>query len=226
MALRGVCTETYGRKVRVYEPSVLSFLPAGDVHSLEFHNTGMHSFSIEIALPLAKRVQEYSLNLNTSVHCQGGSLALLYKKAYSEFVRMDDVAALVIEGLVLEMLAEVSRRQTEPAVNGSPRWLKQARELIHEHFSESLTLNDIADAVGVHPVHLSRTFRKHYLCTVGDYIRQLRIEYASHQILTSKAALLEIAADAGFSDQSHFSRIFKRYMGLTPTEYRAAHRKS
>ena len=100
MALRGVCTETYGRKVRVFEPSVLSFLPAGNVHSLEFHNTGMHSFSIEIAPSLTQRVREYSLNLDTSVHCRGGLLTRLYKKAYSEFVRMDDVAPLAIEGLV------------------------------------------------------------------------------------------------------------------------------
>ncbi len=226
MALRGVCTEIYGRKVRVFKPSVLSFLPAGNVHSLEFHNTGMHSFSIEIAPLLAQRAREYSLNLDTSIHCQGGLLTLLYKKAYAEFVRMDDVAPLVIEGLVLEMLAEVSREQTKGVVDRSPRWLKQALELIHEQFAKSLTLSDISDAVGVHPVHLSRVFRKHHRCTIGDYIRRLRIEYASRQILTSKATLVEIATAVGFSDQSHFSRIFKRVIGVTPTEYRATHRKS
>jgi AraC family transcriptional regulator len=226
MALRGVCTEIYGRKVRVFEPSVLSFLPAGNMHSLEFHNTGMHSFSIEIAPLLAQRVGEYSLSLDTSIHCHGGLLTQLYKKTYAEFVRMDDVAPLAIEGLVLEMLAEVSRGQTEGAVDRSPRWLKQAQELIHEQFSESLTLSDISRAVGIHPVHLCRVFREHHRCTIGDYIRRLRIESASRQILTSNAALVEIAAAAGFSDQSHFSRIFKRVMGVTPTEYRAAHRKS
>ena len=225
MALRGVCTETYGRKVRVFEPSVLSFLPAGNVHSLEFHNTGMHSLSIEISPLLAQRVRDYSLNLDTSIHCRGGLLTQLYKKTYAEFVRMDDVAPLAIEGLVLEMLAEVSRGQIERAVDKSPRWLKQAREIIHERFSEPLTLSDISGAVGIHPVHLCRVFREHHRCTIGEYIRRLRIESASRQILTSNAALIEIAAAAGFSDQSHFSRIFKRVMGVTPTEYRAAHHK-
>ena len=183
----------------------------------------MHSFSIEIAPTLVHRVREYSLRLDDSVHCQGGLLTLLYKRAYSEFVRMDDVALLAIEGLVLEMLAEVSRGQTKGTTEKSPRWLKQAQELVHERFSESLSLQDIADAIGIHPVHLSREFRKRYRCTIGEYIRRRRIEYASGQILTSKATLLEIAATAGFSDQSHFSRMFKRQMGVTPTEYRAAH---
>ncbi len=226
MALRGVCSETYGRKVRVFEPSTLSFLPAGNVHSLEFQNTGMHSFSIEIAPLLVQRVREYSPNLDASIHCQGGSLSLLYKKTYAEFLRMDDVAPLAIEGLVLEMLAEVSRGQTKGAVDKSPRWLRQAQELIHEQFSESLTVGDIARAVGVHPVHLARIFREHHRCTIGGYIRRLRIESASRQILISHATLVEIAAAAGFSDQSHFSRIFKRVTGMTPTEYRAAHRRS
>jgi AraC family transcriptional regulator len=225
MALRGVCTENYGRKVRVFEPSTLSFLPAGNVHSLEFHNTGMHSFGIEIAPLLAQRVREYSLNLDTSIHCQEGLLALLYKKTYTEFVRMDDVAPLAIEGLVLEMLAEVSRRQKERTIEKSPRWLRQAQEIIHEQFSESLTLSNISDAVGVHPVHLARVFRKHHRCTIGAYIRRLRIESASRQILASQATLVEIAAAAGFSDQSHFSRMFKRVTGVTPTQYRAAHGK-
>src|SRR5687768_16265211 len=90
MALRGVCAETYVKKVRVYGPSVLSFLPANQMHSLEFHNTGMNSFSIEIAPLFAKSVLEYSLNLNNSVYCQGGLLTLLYKRAYSQSIRMDE----------------------------------------------------------------------------------------------------------------------------------------
>lgn len=221
MALQGVCTESYGRKIRVYKPSVLSFLPAGETHSLEFYKTGMRSFSIEIKPPLVARMLECSLKSDDSVHCQGGQLTLLFKKVYSEFFQIDDVTPLAVEGLVLEMLAEVSRRRLNKDSQQSPQWLKTVTEIIHDQFSEALTLDDIAKSAGVHPVYLSRVFRRHYRCTIGDYIRRLRVEYASHQILTSKATLLEIAMTAGFSDQSHFSRIFKRQMGITPTEYRS-----
>lgn len=219
MALSGVCTETYRAEERTYEPSVLSFLPAGETHSLKFYQMGLHSLGIEVELPFIERMRDCSLGIAGSVHCHGGQLALLCKKVYSEFRQMDDVAPLAIEGLVLEMLVEVSRQQKHREWVGVPYWLKMATDLLHERFSEGLTLNEISEAVGVHPIHLSRAFRKHHRCTVGDYIRKLRVEYASRQILSSKATLLEIAISAGFSDQSHFSRVFKRHTSMTPTEY-------
>ena len=220
MALQGFCTEIYRSKMRTYEPSFMSFLPVGETHSLKFYETGVRSFSIEIKLPLLERVRECSLNIDESVHCRGGQLTLLYKKAYNEFCQMDDVAPLAIEGLVLEMLAEVSRRRVNKDYKQPPQWLKTVTEIIHDQFSEGLTLDGIAESAGIHPVYLSRVFRRHYRCTIGDYIRRLRVESASHQILTTKVSLLEIAMTAGFSDQSHFSRIFKRQMGISPTEYR------
>jgi len=226
MALQGVCAENYRREVRVYEPSALSFLPAGETHSLEFYKAGMRSFSIEIKPPLIERIRECSMSIDDSIHCRRGRLTLLFKKAYSEFCQMDDVTPLAVEGLVLEMLAEVSRQRASRDIKQPPRWLTDAAEFIHDRFSEGLTLDDIADAAGVHPVYLSRIFRRFYRCTIGDYIRRLRVEYASRQILTTKATLLEIALTAGFSDQSHFSRIFKRQMGITPTEYRTMCSKS
>ena len=58
----------------------------------------------------------------------------------------------------------------------------------------------------------------------GEYIRQLRVEYACRQLSSSSTALAEIASAAGFSDQSHFSRTFKRQIGMTPSQYRAISR--
>lgn len=225
MALRGICSESYGRKERIYEPSVLSYLPAGHLHSLKFYESGMRSFSIEIKSPLVERMRECSVNINDSFYCRGGQLTSLFKKTYNEFCQTDNVTPLAVEGLVLEMLAEVSRLQIRESKQ-PPGWLKSANDLIQDRFNESLSLNEISKLVGVHPVYLAHSFRQYYRCSIGEYIRQLRIEYASHQLLVSKNTLLEISYNAGFSDQSHFSRIFKRRMGVTPTEFRAIHSKS
>ena len=73
----------------------------------------------------------------------------------------------------------------------------------------------------MHPVHLARTFRRVYQTTFAAYVRDLRIECARRE-LAGRAPLSDIAALAGFADQSHFSRLFKQHTGLTPSEYRLA----
>jgi AraC-like DNA-binding protein len=79
----------------------------------------------------------------------------------------------------------------------------------------------VAESIGIHPVHLAREFRKHYHCTVGEYLRRLRIEHASRKLIESDSSLVDISEAAGFADQSHFGRTFKRLMGITPNGYRA-----
>jgi AraC family transcriptional regulator len=83
---------------------------------------------------------------------------------------------------------------------------------------------EIARRVGVHPVYLASEFRRRYGLTVGEYVRQLRIEYASRQLSTSDTPLVEIALNSGFSSQSHFSWTFKRITGITPAQFRAGSR--
>ena len=119
----------------------------------------------------------------------------------------------------MEMLGETVRCPVSER-HKPPRWLLQARELIASRFSENLTLTEVAHAVGVHPVHLAQTFRKKYQCTIGDYVRKLRIEFACHELATTGKPIVDIALAAGFCDQSHFARTFKRAIGAAPSQYR------
>ena len=82
-------------------------------------------------------------------------------------------------------------------------------------------MTEIASEVGVHYVHLSRQFHKYNRCTVGELIRRRRVQYASHLLAHSRTPLAEIALVCGFSDQSHLSFLFKRYMGLSPSKFRS-----
>jgi AraC-like DNA-binding protein len=75
---------------------------------------------------------------------------------------------------------------------------------------------------GVHPVHLTRVFRLHYGTPVGAYVRGLRLDWAAGRLTASGQCIAEIALQAGFYDQSHFTRAFKRRFGLTPRAYRRA----
>src|SRR5262245_46897365 len=98
--------------------------------------------------------------------------------------------------------------------------------MLHERCSETISLDDVAKEVDIHPVHLARQFRKFYGCTLGEYLRELRIQSACHKLSTLDMPLVDIALAAGFSHQAHFSRLFKRYTGMTPTEFRSLHRVS
>lgn len=221
--LQGGVTETYARKELAGNPSTLIFRPSGEVHSDYFHNAGGRVFLIEIERWWLDHVREHFVIVDDSVSLQCQLLNTLSKRLYYEFRAMDEVSSLVIEGLVLEMIGEVSRYVNRSTTRKPPRWVEQARELLHARFSEHLTLTDIARTIGIHPVHLGSTFRRHYRCTPGEYVRRLRIEFVCREMATSNITLTDVALLAGFSDQSHLTRTFKRQTGMTPAQYRALH---
>jgi AraC family transcriptional regulator len=152
---------------------------------------------------------------------RGGSVAWLLTKLYHEFRRMDHTSELMIEGLTLEIIAEASR-QFAASKNHTSRWLEDARQVLHEQFAENVTLAELAKMVGVHPVYLASSFRKQYGCTVGEYRQRLRIEFACRELAKDHSSLAQIALAAGFANQAHFSRTFKRVTGTTPAKYRTS----
>lgn len=216
--LRGVCAERCETKTLECKPLSVSFLAPGLTHSDDFGH-GVHCFLVEIEPQRLERLGE-ALSLDEPMFFDGGVLAWLMMRLYNEAHQTDEASSLAVEGLSLEILAQLSRRRATVSQPKLPRWLKQARDLLHAQFSETLTHDDIANAVGVHPVHLANVFRQHFKCTIGEYIRSLRIEHACREISTSDASLVEIALASGFSDQSHFSKVFKRLVGMTPTQFR------
>lgn len=152
----------------------------------------------------------------------------LARRVADELREPDDVARFAVEGLPLELLALKARLRNVPERRAScqpPRWLAEARDLLHDRYAERLRVTDVAGAVGVHPVHLARVFWLHYGTPVGAYLRVLRLTWAAGQLTDSDNGIAQIALQAGFFDQSHFTRVFKRQFGLTPLAYRLAARQ-
>ena len=101
-------------------------------------------------------------------------------------------------------------------------WLARARKLIEQSWTDGPRLGTIAGRVGVSRFHLARKFRERFGCSVGEYVHRLRVTRARHLLLHSDASLSHIAFATGFSDQSHFTRIFGRHVGTPPGRYRNA----
>jgi len=122
-------------------------------------------------------------------------------------------------------MAEIARCPAAVTERTPPRWLHQARDLLHARFAGSPSLDEIAAAVGVHPAHLARVFRQQYGCTMGDYLRRLRVEFACRHMAAGDTPLVGIALAAGFADQSHFTKTFKSLVGMTPAEFQRQFRR-
>lgn len=105
----------------------------------------------------------------------------------------------------------------------TPLWVKDLKNLIQDQIDTQFTfdLKQISNDLELNPSYVSREFSKYFEdLNFGDYVRKLRIEKAVTLIETSSYTLTEIAYRTGFSDQSHFTRIFKLHTGKNPSSYR------
>ena len=100
-----------------------------------------------------------------------------------------------------------------------PRWLQSVEDAIEAAGADAPSVGELAALAGVHASHLLRTFRRHHGMTVATYVRRRRIERARIEVAKGDRPLSMIALDAGFSDQSHFTRVFRRAFGQTPGQY-------
>lgn len=218
--LEGGFTEISGGTAVTCAPATVKFMPAGERHWDRFDSGPARGLLVEVTPEEIPALQPHAGVLDRRVHYHGGEVAQLAFRLHRELCRKDSAAALAIEGLMFELLALASRQSREAPTPRIPPWLSEARDLIEAGLATHLGVTGVAAAVGVHPVTLARAFRRSFGCTMGEYVRHRRIERAMELLRTSRLPLAEIAVVNGFADQSHFSNLFRRKVGLTPSRYR------
>ena len=218
LVLAGEYQEVSGRRRYLCHSGSLVVHPAGEQHRNRFDGQPVRCFNLELATPSSSLFQK--LQLISAVH-DGGPSVFALTRIYREFRRRDAAAELIIEGLVVELLGECLRKQSGRTADTLPDSARQCRDLLCARFQERLSITEIAKCVGVHPVHLCRAFRGCYGRTIGEFVRELRMRWASEQLALAKRSLATIAVEAGFCDQSHFNRTFQRFTGMAPGQYRS-----
>ena len=203
----------------VAQPGCVIMRPPKLNHSNQYGAAPHRGFMIELEEKWLNTCQHFLRVFEGHRHFPGGPVPSLALRIYRESRIKDSVAPVIVEGLMLEMLGHASRLLIKAPVR-MPSWLTQARDLLHGRFNDSISLIEIANLVGVHPTHLARTFKKHYRTTVGEYVRRLRLDWATQQLSETDDSISDIASAAGFYDQSHFSHLFKQHTGFTPAEFR------
>jgi AraC-like DNA-binding protein len=128
------------------------------------------------------------------------------------------------EHLLIEIFEKYIKEQKKS--KKTPAWAKEIRDLIQDQIDTTITLKELSKDLNIHPAYLSREFSKYFdNLSFGDYIRKQRIEKAIDYLNNSNYSLTKIAYLTGFSDQSHFTRIFKKQTGKNPSVYRKESKK-
>lgn len=220
LVLHGEYSEEYSSKTLACRSRGIFFRPPRLVHANKFDRPGARCFYVEVSSSWLKHVQECCELVHEPTVSGGMKLEWLATRMYRQWHNMDEAGRLDLEGLALEAAAEFARGGCASLERQPPKWLTEVHELLRIRFAEVLRLRDIALYVGVHPVHVCKQFRRQYGVTVGDFLRRCRIDFACEQLRSSKLSIAEIALDAGFAHQAHFTSVFKQQTGMTPREYR------
>jgi AraC family transcriptional regulator len=195
--------------------------PPGDTHEDDFAEHATRCLNVVLMPSFTARLGGAVVPLDRGDVAVGPQVASIGARLASELRRSDDASPLIVEGLLLELFGTLVRSGD----GARSSWVAEAEAILARRFAEKLSLARLAEEVGVHPVHLARTFRRHYGASVGEYVRALRLQWARDAIADG-GTLAEIAMQAGFADQSHFTKAFARTFGVAPGEYRRIQKRS
>ena len=155
---------------------------------------------------------------------------MLYDALYSwaKFLQLEQHTQSPFEDLLLDVFKKFLN-QKKGLKRKTPAWARELKEIIQDQIDTNLALSlkEISKNLDVHPSYLSREFSKYFDdLSFGEYISKLRIEKAIQLMQAPEYSLTEIAYLTGFSDQSHFTRIFKRHTSKSPSAFRKNLQKS
>ena len=190
------------------------FYHAEEIHRWVTPNPLSKSANIEIGQDFLRKYRLKSSDVKKAIYTNVSAKTLMLK-IQQEMILEDINSKVAVESLLLELVSfskNVNIRKT-------PAWILPLTELLHDQWNQPISLREIASNIGVHPVTISKYFRKYFSCTLGEYQRKLKVEKSIQLIKESKLSLTEIAFLCGFTDQSHFIRNFKKMTGFLPKDF-------
>jgi AraC-like DNA-binding protein len=215
------CTFDYFiKKYKIKDKAVLAMATIvrgadTDHHELSAQSHGLWAISAGLS---------YNIKNDQDLMEQG---IVLYDALYSwaKFLQKEKHTQQPFENLLLDVFNNYLKNKPS-SKRKTPAWAQELKEIIQDHIDTSLSLKEISKGLEINPSYLSREFSKYFEdLSFGDYIRKQRIEKAKELMETQKYSLTEIAYLTGFSDQSHFTRIFKKYTGKNPSSFKKIFQK-
>jgi len=213
--LEGNSVERIGRHTKPRSAGDSRFYRAGELHQVKIKRFPSRNINFELETHFLTKY-EISENMIASAMERNVNAKPLFLRMYRELLITDMFTSPSIRILILNLIGE--DRQFLPC--RKPKWTEMLYELLNDRWSENLTLRDLSSTIKVHPITISKYFTKYFSCTLGAYMRRLRISKSISLIKTSNLSLTAIASECGFADQSHFTRNFKELTGHLPRDFK------
>jgi len=223
LMLEGQYRETAGLTQFGYQPFSCVYHPPGMDHRDEIGHSGVTLITLEFKPELFDAMDFARVDLRPIIDLSGRRPAWELMDLYQR-ISSHPVNDLDIESRAVALAFSIVKFSSSTPRN--LRSLQRAREYIHAHFSENLTLAQVARAAGVHPVYLGQVFRQEFGETLGEYLNRIRVRSAAGLLANSGLPLSAVAADMGFYDQSHFTRVFRQLTGVTPGTFRGEYARN
>lgn len=232
LLLCGSYSERHGSRTLDHAPLAVAFHPPGMEHWDEA-GAGLRMLVIELEPdgPL-RHFSELGARPPRFLESPGAWRAMWGLRA--QLYAGNSPCAATNEGLLLDLLSELELGERGKAEKGErhPPWLDEVVERLRGSYREGVSFAAIAAQAGVHVGHLWRAFRRAHGCSPSTYVQRLRCRHVIDRLTRPDAdaaaatRLADVALEAGFSDQSHLNRVFKRTMGIAPGALRASLRRA
>jgi AraC family transcriptional regulator len=197
-------------------PGRVLFYRRGELHRNLGTQHPSKNINLEIKDEFLERYQAFVPALENSSFSNSADAKFALLKIYRECMSAKNAQTAAIHSLALGLLDSIL---AEKASSKIAPWAVALREILNDRWDEAISLGELSRLLGVHPVTISKNFPKYFACTLGEYLRKIKIEKAVALIGRQKYALAEIAQICGFADQSHLTRVFRNLTGFTPREF-------
>lgn len=216
--------EWYGRRAIGHIKYMSMWHPSDLIHNDEVGEGGCRLFSVEVSAGALDLLRMKSRVLSEPAVLQSSNTSRILLNLL-DGLRDGFDGDLIVDGLSLELLDSISQDGAYQD-KAKPKWLRRIENLIREQYDRKLTMAEFSLETGIHPVHIAAVFRRFHNTTIGEHIHFLRIQDACNYLCGNELQLAEIALRLGYSDQSHFTRTFRKIKGISPGEWRLARRQA